>query len=549
MDDAIGTAQLTLDIAGLSARTSFIGSPTEQRKIGAYYTCPKAAMAMARWVCRSSTRTVLEPSFGSGVFLRALRNTETELFDLHVSGAEISKAEVAHAISEGLLHERDIHVGDFLNMPTRPVDAVIGNPPYVRLRNLPKNQGQLALTVAHRALGHEMEKSGSIWMAFVLHAMSFLKTGGRMSLVLPYEFTYVRYGLPLWDKLGSSFGDLRVVRVHERLFPDILQDVVILFASDFGGQTRSVTYETYADTARLEQAAAEGRSELDLGDILSGKRSFVHALLPDRLNTFLKEQSEKLTLPLGSLCTFNIGYVSGDKTFFNPSKHVRSAFNLTTSSLVPAITNGRQLKGMGIRTSNRDKLQDEMLFLPKETLKGQLRRSDEAYVKLGEAKKVNERYKCQVRTPWYKVPGVKVPDVLLSVFADRPLMSENDAGYVASNSLLCGYMKQGRPRDMVAAWYTSLTMLSCELEVHSLGGGVMVLVPNEAGRIAVPRISNVSAECLNGLDSRLRSGEIERAFDFGDDQLLVKKLGMAKQDLQTIRDGLVALRRWRSSSR
>lgn len=548
MDDAHGTAQLALDVEGTSARTTFIGSLAEQRKLGAYYTCPQAAMVMARWICSAETRTVLEPSFGSGVFIRAVRTAHGEGRGLRVFGAEISRLEVSHATAERLLSEEDIHVGDFLGMPVRPVDAVIGNPPYVRLRNLPERQERRALSIAGAAMGHEMESSGSLWMPFVLHAMSFLKNGGRMAVVLPYEFTYVRYALPLWRKLGRSFGELRVVRVHDRMFPDILQDVVILFASGYGDHTDVVTYETFSNTQALERVQPETSRVLSINSIVAGERSFVHALLPARLSAFLEERGSELTRPLGSLCTFNIGYVSGDKNFFNPPKQARLAFGLSADSLVPAITNGRQLKGMGIRTSNRDRALDDMLFLPKSTSKGHLKKSDSAYVNWGKANKVDQRYKCQVREPWYLVPGVKVPDVLLSVFADRPLMSLNDAGYVASNSLLCGYMKQGRSSDMVAAWYTSLTMLSCELEVHSLGGGVMILVPNEAGRINLPKVEKVSSVVLNGLDRRLRSDHVESAIAFGDEQLLKGRLKLSHDGLQAIQDGLDVLRRWRGPS-
>jgi hypothetical protein len=204
---------------------------------------------------------------------------------------------------------------------------------------------------------------------------------------------------------------------------------------------------------------------------------------------------------------------------------------------------------MGLRTTNRDHTVDEMLFLPKELSNGQLRKDDERYVQWGLANKVHLRYKCKVREPWYRVPGVKIPDVLLSVFADRPQMCLNDAELVASNSLLCGYMKHGAAIDMVGAWYTSLSMLSCELEVHSLGGGVMILVPNEAGRIAIPKITNVSRAYVDGLDERLRAGDAESAFAFGDEQLLLKRLKLSRRDLNAVRDGLQSLRRWRSASR
>ena len=38
---------------------------------------------------------------------------------------------------------------------------------------------------------------------------------------------------------------------------------------------------------------------------------------------------------------------------------------------------------------------------------------------------------------------------------------------------------------LVSSWYSPLTLLSAELEVHSLGGGVMVAVPREADAIRI----------------------------------------------------------------
>lgn len=551
MDDAQGLSQANTWQAEtpLALRTTFNGSEVEQRQLGAYYTCPKAAMIMARWVLEKGATKVLEPSFGSGAFIRALHHAQGAHPRCTVLGAEISQAEVAHAISHGLVHNGDVHEGDFLNMRPEPVDAVIGNPPYVRLRNLPADQEKRALSIARRSLDQEMESSGSLWMPFVLHAMSFLRKGGRMALVLPYELTYVRYGLPLWAKLARSFNGLRVVRVHDRLFPDLLQDVVILFADGFGGRCEDVLFETFKDTAHLDRSIAERSARLNMAEVLRGHRSFVHALLPDALTGFLQERGQQLTQPISSLSRFNIGYVSGDKSFFNPSAQTRSSFRIPATSLVPAIMNGRQLKRLGLRTSNRDQALDEMLFLPKVGPNGQLSKADERYVEWGRANKVHERYKCKVREPWYKVPGVKVPDVLLSVFADRPLICLNDAKLVASNSLLCGYMHRGAAEDLVGAWYTSLTMLSCELEVHSLGGGVMVLVPNEAGRISIPKVANISRTCLDVLDKRLRTGDMEGTLAFGDEHLLLKRLKLTRGELNLIHDGLEALRHWRSSNR
>ena len=120
----------------------------------------------------------------------------------------------------------DLRCADFLAVPPQPVDAVLGNPPYVRLRQLPAPQQALALQTALTATGEPMDPAGSLWMPFLQHALEFLKPGGRLGFVLPYDFTYVRYARPLWQLLGRRFGSLRVIRTHERLFGDIYQEVL-----------------------------------------------------------------------------------------------------------------------------------------------------------------------------------------------------------------------------------------------------------------------------------------------------------------------------------
>src|SRR5207247_475023 len=101
---------------------------------------------------------------------------------------------------------------------------------------------------------------------------------------------------------------------------------------------------------------------------------------------------------------------------------------------------------------------------------------EQRFIKMGEKNGVSARYKCRVRDPWFVVPGIKVPDVVLTVFSERPVLLVNDGNYFASNSLLCGYCRNVTREAIAACWYTSLTLLQCELEVHALGGGVMIMV-------------------------------------------------------------------------
>ena len=503
---------------------------------------------MADWLVRRDGEHILEPSFGGGIFLQSVTasNERRGFGHVRLTGIEIDEAVRAQVQERFAGSGTRLHCADFLGVSPSPAQGVIGNPPYVRLRNLPEDQKNRALDVAGVVLGDPMEPSGSVWMPFVLHAMRFLTVGGRMALVLPYELTYVRYARPLWDALREHFGSLQVLRTHERLFPDILQDVVILLADEYGARTASVRYQAFERVNDLSEGRPVVDEAIHVSDIVGGRRPFIEALLPPDLRRLLRSRVAEITVPARELVAFNIGYVAGDKAFFHPSPAQIAEYGLPAASLHPALTSTRGLKKTGLGTSSLEVDAMDRLFLPGgDSLTAEERR----YVQSGEASGVAKRYKCQVRDPWFVVPGVRVPDLILSVFSERPVLLVNDAGYFASNSLLCGFSEGLTGGEIVTRWYTSLTLLQCELEVHALGGGVMILIPGEAGNIRLPRNVQTQEGHLDHLDCQLKRGATAEAYQSGDRKVLIDQLGFSAEDVQRIRQGVAVLAHWRTSSR
>lgn len=516
------------------------------RTLGAYYTPPTATRFLTRWAVRGSHQRVLEPSMGDGAFLRALSLDDAERGRLtEVWGVEMATDTFAATLDEGLVDDRRAICSDFLSVEPFEVDCVVGNPPYVRLRHLPPKQAQRALAVAAEVLGEPMDPSGSIWMPFVLRACRFLVPGGRLALVLPYDLTYVRYARPLWRHLASTFGSLRVVRVHERMFPEILQEAVLLLADDFGRATDHVRFEAYETVAHLDAGHPSVTATIKIADLVSGDRAFLLSLLSDEARTLLATRIEAATVPAHEVVTFNIGYVCGDKKFFHPSQATIDEYGLTARNLVGSLTSARQLRGAGLRTSSLGEGRSSRLFLPQHTLTG----GEQGYVRWGEELRVSERYKCRIRDPWYVTPYVKVPDVMLPVFTERPALLINDGRYVASNSLLCGYLRGVTAESLAAAWFTSLTLLQLELEVHALGGGVMVLVPREAGSVRVPVLSKADHAHLAAVHDLLIEEKVELAFSSGDEPVLKGVLGLSTRDVGVIQDAVDTLVHWRTASR
>jgi hypothetical protein len=111
------------------------------------------------------------------------------------------------------------------------------------------------------------------------------------------------------------------------------------------------------------------------------------------------------------------------------------------------------------------------------------------YLDSPQGRRARTGYKCRNRDPWYVVPDVRTPDAFLSYMSgETPSLVENRAGCACSNAVHAVTLRNSwSVARLQSAWRHSLTRLSCELEGHPLGGGMLKLEPREAGRVALSR--------------------------------------------------------------
>jgi len=514
---------------------------SRQRSLGSYFTPDSAAQLMVSWAIRDPADILLEPSLGDGRFARAAQGVAVGRGwkPLQLHGCEIDPEAAALAVSSGAVTADLLHVGDFLaagDIP--PVDLVVGNPPYVRMRELSTALRTNAEQAIRDVLQQEMDPAGSVWMPFVAKSVKHLKVNGRLALVLPLDFTYVRYARPLWDLLGCSFGRIRVVRCRERVFPDILQNVLILMAEGKGQSTSQVELVARDRLADVQQGLDEEGVPIPIDTISRGERGFQHALLPRGTRDVLS-LLEQHSGRADERVKFNIGYVSGNKTFFHPSDEVVRRYRLPQRSLRPTAATSRDLARKALCTDQME--ESAHLWLPD----GKLTKGEQEYVAQGELEGVDMAFKCRIRKPWYVVPGVKTPDFLLTTFSDLPRLHVNNADWTASNSVLGGFLRSNNDADsFVDSWYTPLTLLSAEMEVHSLGGGVMVAVPREADSVLVLNKDATKRANRRHLDSALRKGNMEDAYAVGA-PAIVKLVGAG--GLEAVQRGIETLAAWRKA--
>ena len=114
------------------------------------------------------------------------------------------------------------------------MDAVIGNPPFVRFQ---EHRGEARKLAASRALENGVRLSGlsSSWAPLLVHACSFLKPDGRVAMVLPAELLTVSYAEPIRRWLRQRFAAVHLVFFEDLQFDHAEEQVVLLVARGSGG--------------------------------------------------------------------------------------------------------------------------------------------------------------------------------------------------------------------------------------------------------------------------------------------------------------------------
>lgn len=504
--------------------------------LGAFYTPDDVAAKLVAQLRLSSASSVLEPSFGDGSFLRAA--VSNGICVDNIVGCEIDPSACNHAVGAGYIYPDNIFHGSFFSYKTNNCfDAAIGNPPFVRIRSLSKLEAHLALESANRNLPTPVGEEASEWLPFVVKASESVRKGGAIAFVLPQDFTYLRYAKPAWRYLSNSFAELILIRIKERVFKDILQDVVLLIGLGKGAATDVVSFRCFRTIQDYLDDLAITDIPISIQEILGNKRPFQRALIKPSLLETLEESS--LFCRASEEAAFHIGYVCGSKDYFHPGKDVICEYDLPSESLVPTVISSRQLSRIGYDTGEYEA--PGMLWRPV----GNLNKSETAYVSYGELSGVDKGYKCSRRTPWWRVPGVAIPQAILTVFGDLPRMLLNNGKWAVSNSLLGAYCHEGVcPDKFCSTWYSSLTRLSIELQVHSLGGGVLIAVPQEANSVLKIKSAHGSPSHAKAIKNAVDSGDIERAYQIND-SIIANALG--EEFLADIRQATNELVAWRKN--
>ena len=233
-------------------QVSFLKRPLiekSQKHFGAVYTPQFIASFFARYLRENTTprkfreMTVLDPACGSGIFLRTVIEEQCNLSDRAITKGAISEifdnvtgvdrdgnALEATRLSLALLHlvttdrlpenlnliQDDVFEAEGSGRLTGEYDAILTNPPYIKLDNL--SEDQRAGIVNY--LGKDFSGRADAYLAFMQLCLGKISEGGFCFFVIPQTFLRAKNANFIRRLISEQFDirclvDLSSVRVFE----------------------------------------------------------------------------------------------------------------------------------------------------------------------------------------------------------------------------------------------------------------------------------------------------------------------------------------------
>ena len=536
---------LAQELAGSYVRVqediTFQGRTGGPKEVGAVWTPMYIARALVHWAVRGPTDVVLDPGSGRGIFLfEAFRRllglgaTPSRARDL-LYGVEqdpLSFQELTRdltSITGGPLP--NVRHGNLFDCMFPNLDAVVGNPPYVRrwwLDNLDLLRDRLPVDAKELRL----TRLTDLACYFTIYCTRFLKPGGRLGLVVSDGWLDSDYGVPFKRFLLQQFRLRRVVAFQHRVFGGVLvRPVLILAEKKTAPMSRSVTPRTIfalsseslgksAKTLTVESLVRRAHRALVLDSVsLDPERSWSQYLNAPSIYFTLIERDD--FRPLGDHFDSRIGLQTFAKSFFIVPRTAAAELHLEEKYLHPMILSPREVDGPIVPEGQTPNYFLVWCDVSASTLRGTQLSS---YIAFWEGSRVTARggrgeflgiqnlprLRRASRTPWYNVKseverrGIYPLLVPRRIF-DNYVVAWNRAGFVAAEN----FVELAPRKDIdleasLALLNSSVAELAFRANAHLYGGGVYNLNPGDVKTIRLPDLGTLNSEGLRTLRQGFR---------------------------------------------
>ncbi|MGC9540009.1 Eco57I restriction-modification methylase domain-containing protein [Streptomyces sp. UG1] len=468
-----------------------------RRQLGTFFTPSAVLDFMLTRVTSVSPEpdVIIDPGAGVGAFTEAALykwpHASVHAIDVNVVtlGLLAARCSAMGTSQEPVFHHYDYLdwiQGEDLDKDTRKL--VIGNPPYTRHHLM----NPATKRVAKEASG-KLCPSGQAGLSthFLAATLRKMKAHDTVCFLLPANWLETHYGKHIREHLWEL--NSRPVEIHmfphgSSVFPNAQVSAMVVLIGPQMKKEQDLLYF---------QVTQHGSGKYVAESVAKSTRasSVPSVFTPESLSQKRANGGSKghpFTRPLSEIATVRRGVATGDNKFFLRSDTDVSA--LPEAAYVRALPSLRNIAFDDLTSKQHE-------GMGKQGVRRWLLRLDEAdltnpvvaaLVREGEEKGTPERYLCKVRSPWYAVEEVPIPDILIAPMSKSNFkVVNNSVGAIPTNSLygirLLDRVTAERVAEPLALWLRSedgQNSLRAIARRHS--DGIFKLEPRALSGLHVP---------------------------------------------------------------
>lgn len=562
---------------------------SERKKLGQYYTPPTIAEAVSKWVLDAPAEhdlpDILDPASGSGTFpvevytelendypaashqeiLDSITAIDINKFPLHLTALNLASQNIEEEIDT--LHAYHASFFDIEpdgtmltsarldNQNTGEVgyfDGVVGNPPYIRNRDIPDKdafRAHLSRFGPENASPYldgskKLSKRSDAYVYFVTHATQFLRDGGRLGYVIPPKWMSVQYGLDFQQFLFDHYRIHAVVAFAERAFEDAFVDTCLLLVERCENEEirRETTthfirvqdemepvdlYDTVTYGMTLEQEPIDVLKRPNYR-IVGVRQAYLEETGPKKMDYYLNAPLQLINLierddfvPLSTFTNVSRGPSTGAVNFFILDKEEAHRRGIDERFLSPVVKSIKDMESEvltadqvtkymldvndyveRVKTQTKDFGEDTEL---EDDVKNALKRDGYTnllqYITEGENAGEHEGGTTGSRKVWFNAGDIMTPELFHPRFFKWRLFTVvNRAGAVTTDAVQCVQIKpEYDSKVLTGVMNSSLYAAAVECWGRIEGNGVLQLNTYEVAGVPVPDIREFSEESRDAI--------------------------------------------------
>ncbi|RLC66958.1 MAG: hypothetical protein DRI48_03505 [Chloroflexi bacterium] len=536
-----------------------------RRVLGQFWTPRPIAQLMTQWAVQSPDDCVLDPDFGSSVFLLAaldrLQQLGTADASQQVVGVELSPIVFLIGLVNVLLHHPNaqpcLQWGDFLVPKREPLavlkeptamyevgtkqmplpgletvapmafpnqfDAIVCNPPYTRHHHLPEAYKLSWAAAMKREYGIRLSRFSSLFAYFFVQAARVLAPMGRMAFITPAVVFEASYSRQVKAFIRQQLRLRAIVTFDERLsvFEGVDTAGCITLVEGPGAPV--------ADTFTLinirewpgPEPVLQAIEQCDTvnADWGTSRKVRLSELEPRSKWTVIGRENDRFAdehfVPLSNIARVVRGIATGANDFFVLSDSEVAEWGLEQTNLRPVLTKTREAPGYVFKQADFDRLGREgkkrwLLYLTEPVMPGT---PEARYVQHGEARNLHERSLVKTRPFWYAMEQRDPAPIYFTYLSrKRSRFIYNRANVLALNVFLCIYPHPAISQNeitlkaLLAVLNSLVAKDSLRYVGRTYGGNTIKVEPREMDRMPVlnpTKLKNDEQEGLAQLFERL----------------------------------------------